>query len=159
MKKQIFIDIETTGLNPKKDTITQLAYLYFENGKKKATGNLKGATIYGSFVKSLDKLVDKFQKGDKMHFVGHNSHFDSDFVRELFVKNGNNFYGSYFYNPVVCTMMVASYKFMLKNKRPEDFTLLGLLNYFKIKVDENKLHDALYDITKTRELYLKLTKF
>ena len=67
MKKQIFIDIETTGLNPKKDSITQLAYLYFENGKKKATGNLKGAGIYGSFLKSLDKLVDKFQKSDKVN--------------------------------------------------------------------------------------------
>jgi DNA polymerase-3 subunit epsilon len=159
MKKQIFIDTETTGLNPKKDKITQLAYLYFENGKKKDSGNLKGGGIYKSFLKSLDKFVDKFQKGDKMYFVGHNSHFDSDFIREMFAKNGNNFYGSYFYNPVVCTIMIASYKAMLKNKRPEDFTLLGLCKFFKIKVDENKLHDALYDITKTRELYLKLTKW
>lgn len=159
MKKQIFIDTETTGLDTEKDKIVQLAYIYCENGKKKATGNLKGATIYKDFLKSIGKFVDKFDKSDKMYFIGHNSNFDSSFVREMFVKNGNNFYGAYFYNPVICTMMIASYKFMLKNKRPEDFTLLGLLKYFKIKVDENKLHDAEYDIAKTRELYLKLTKF
>lgn len=68
MKKQIFIDTETTGLNPSKDKITQLAYLYFENGKKKDSGNLKGDGIYKSFLKSLDKFVDKFQKGDKVNY-------------------------------------------------------------------------------------------
>ena len=39
--KQIFIDLETTGLNPKVDVITEISCIYKHNGKIKKRFTLK----------------------------------------------------------------------------------------------------------------------
>lgn len=50
---------------------------------------------------------------------------------------------------------------LLRNERNDpklpDFKLLTVCKYLGIPVDETKLHDALYDIELTRELFLELT--
>jgi DNA polymerase-3 subunit epsilon len=157
MSKQLFIDLETTGLDHKTDTITQLAYIYRENGKIKKQGNYK-TNIYKNFITDLDKMVDKFKKDDKLYFIAYNANFDSDFIRTLFLKNKNNFYGSYFYSPAICVMQMVASKFMRKHMRLENFKLGTVCKALGIKVVENNLHDAEYDIKVTKNLYNKLLK-
>jgi DNA polymerase-3 subunit epsilon len=155
--KQIFIDLETTGLNPKQDKIKQLAYIYRVNGKIIKKGNFKN-NIYKSFINDLDQFVNKYNKKDKIYLIAYNAKFDSEFLRQLFLNNGNEFFGSYFYNPEICVMNLAAYKLMQKKRHPENFKLSTLCKYFKIKVSEDNLHDALYDITLTKDLFNKLRK-
>lgn len=158
MSKQIFIDLETNNsLDPRTGHITQLAGIIRINGKVKEKFNFKN-NIYHSFKTILDKYVDKFDKSDKFYFIGYNAKFDSDFIRELFLKNKDNFYGSYFFTPIIDVMGICAYKFMLKDIRPENFKLGTIARYFKIPVKESDLHDALYDIEITKEVYQKLRK-
>jgi DNA polymerase-3 subunit epsilon len=157
--KQLFIDIETNqSLDPKTGVITQLAFIYRKNGKTIKSVNIK-TNIYTTFVSELDKIVDRFDKNDKVYFIGYNAKFDSDFIRELFTKNNNKFYGSYFFNPIIDIMNIAAYKFMLKKSHPENFKLGTIAKFLNIEVDNNNLHDALYDIEISRKVYSKLLKY
>jgi len=46
---------------------------------------------------------------------------------------------------------------MMSNKvRPENFKLSTICKYYGIPVEENKLHNAAYDIDITHKLYTKL---
>lgn len=156
----MFIDIETNqSLDPKTGSIVQLAYIYRVGGRIRGRGNFKGEGIYKKFLADLDTYVDRFNKEDKMYFIAHNAQFDSEFVRNMFLQNKNEFYGAYFYNPPICTMLLAAYKCMRKNVKPENFKLSGLCKAFKIKFKEDELHDAAYDIDLTKQLYNKLVKW
>lgn len=159
MRKEFFIDIETTGLYPEKDSINQLAYIYRENGKIIRKADLKGDNIYPRLIVDLASFVDKYNKQDKMYFIAYNAQFDNSFVREMFLQQNDKFYGSYFFSPHICVMQLAAFKFMRKQLRPESFKLADVCKYFKINVDDTKLHDGMYDITLTKDLYNKLIKF
>lgn len=161
MIKQLFIDLETTGLNPKTDSITEFGYIYKVGGKIKKQGVIKvpnGVNIYPSIINLIDGFVDKFNKEDKMYFIAYNAEFDTNFMRELFTQNNNNFFGSYFYNPSVCIMQMVANKLMRKNVRPENFKLSTICKYYKVPVDETKLHSALYDIKISNEVYKAVRK-
>lgn len=159
MRKEMFIDIETSGLDPNKDSIVQLAYIYREGGKVVSTGDLKGKDIYTRFTVALNSMVDKYNKEDKIYFIAYNAGFDNEFIRQMFLKNGDKYYGSYFHSPHICVMQLAAFKFMRKNKRPDSFKLGEVCRYFNMKVADAKLHDGMYDITLTKNLYNKLIKW
>lgn len=157
-RKEMFIDIETTGLDASKDVITQIGFVYKEGSIVKRTVDIKGDEIYKRFLAELDKCVDRYNKNDKMYFLAYNAAFDSAFIRKLFEKNNNQFYGSYFYHPYIDVMQIAARWYMRRNEHPENFKLSTICKDFGIKVDDTKLHDALYDIQLTRRLYSKLIK-
>lgn len=159
MRKEMFIDIETSGLDPQKDSIVQLALIYREGSKIVDTQDLKGSNIYERFTVILDGLVDKYNKEDKIYFIAYNAGFDNSFIREMFLRNKNNYFGSYFFSPHIDVMQLAAFKFMRKNERPASFKLGDVCRYFNMKVSDDKLHDGMYDITLTKNLYNKLVKW
>lgn len=159
MRKEIFLDLETNqSLDPLTGTITEIGIIYRVNGKVRKKIEIK-EDIYKNLVKFLDSVIDRFNTNDKAYFIAYNAKFDNDFIRQLFLKNNNKFYGSYFYNPVIDIMQIVAYKFMLKDIRPENFKLGTICKYFKIKVEDDKLHSAIYDIEKTKEVYNIIKKF
>lgn len=115
--KLLFYDLETSGLDPKRSAILQMAIIIEYDGKvvEESTWDMaphKGANIetralevngidpgdlyhrpdpvlqYQRFKKVLDRHVDKFNKGDKMTLAGYNnSQFDDPFLREFFKRN------------------------------------------------------------------------
>jgi len=159
MTKRLFIDLETTGLDNKNDQIIQFGYIYKVGKVIKKRGLIKveiGENIYPEMIKLLNTLVDRFNKEDKMYFLAYNAHFDTDFMRELFLKNGNKFFGAYFYTPSIDIMQIVADRMMSNKVRPENFKLSTICKYYKIPVVENKLHNADYDIDITHQLYTKL---
>lgn len=162
--KICFIDIETTGLDEKKDTIWQIAGCIRENGRIKQKFNLinkkNEKDLYFKFIKILNKSVNKFDKKDKLYFTAYNAGFDNKFIRRLFETNNNKFYGSYFFNPHICILQMVARYLMKKgvNKRPENFKLSTVCKYFKIPINEKKLHDGNYDVTIMKKLYNKLDR-
>jgi len=167
MRKELFIDIETNdSLDPKTGLITQIAYIYREDGKLKGEGDLRSnpdakdnKVIYGLFTNDLNKFVDRYNKEDKLYFIAYNAPFDNNFIREMFLQNGDKFFGSYFYSPHLCIMNLAAFRYQRKGKRPENFKLATVCKDMGIEVNEDKLHDASYDIQLSKELYNKLIKF
>lgn len=160
MTKQIFLDTETTDLNPNQGNITEIGYVYRVSGKIKKKRLIKGTErhIYEEFIKDLENLVDRYDQNDKLYLIGYNVRFDEDWLRAMFRRNGNQFFGSYFFNPSIDVMQIAGNYFMGKRNRPENFKLMTLLKYFKVPFQENKLHSALYDAEKTKDLYNILKK-
>ena len=123
--KILWLDVETTGLNPKENDIVQIAGIVdidtipgeefnyfmqpfsFENISHEAL-NINGFTIdqlrtfeepinvYRKLISIFEQFVDKFDRNDKMFIAGQNPGFDRDFLKEWFVKNDDKYFGSWF---------------------------------------------------------------
>jgi len=181
--KLFFCDIETTGLYPSKHSIWQLAAIIDEDGQTldefksniKPTGDRDekiadmipdtevldkypvGKLVYEELLELLTQHIDKFNREDKLHFIGYNSSFDYQFMRTSFFKHmKDKFFGSWFWNPPIDVMQMAAKHLMNKRHELADFKLMTVAEYMGVKVDEEMAHDALYDIKITRELYYTL---
>ena len=180
--KSIIIDVETTSLNADKGAIIELAALVLHDKKEVGRFEVRiepfdGAEIsydigkdlrripqreaYIHFIQFLDKFINKFDKEDKFHFIAYNAEFDTKFVRKFFERNGNAFYGSYFFSPSICMMQAAAMSFMKKHTRSNinSMKLKDVASANQITVKNEKLHNAMYDVEITYELFKKLVKF
>jgi DNA polymerase-3 subunit epsilon len=185
IKKLLWIDLETTGLDPLNHGIIQLAGIIEIKGIIKEEFNFKVKPIKGDgitkramevhginintiksfedpsstlerFIALLSKYVDPFNKKDKFQLIGYNSKFDYDFLRKWFEKQGEKWFGSYIWFPPIDVMNLSAY--FLSDRRGEisNFKLDNIASLFGIESTDDQLHDAAFDIEMTRELYNKL---
>lgn len=112
---------------------------------------------YRQLVGILSKYVNKFDKRDKMYLVGYNNAgFDNSFLRALFQQCGDKYFGSWFYpNCMNVYVMVTPFLMGVRNDM-ENFKLMTVARTMGIEIDENKLHDATYDIELTRDIFYKI---
>ena len=196
-QKIIFIDVETTGVNPERNGLTQLSgcvqiddevkesFDYFirpfpkdeiEIAALEVTGfdrrqfllpdhpdylavdgqNFEDPRdIYDRMAAMLGKYVNQYDKTDKFQFVGYNAHsFDMPFMRRFWEKNGNRFFGSWFWYPCLDVMLIWAQILQPHRAELSNFKLATVAKHCGIKVDDTRLHDSQYDIEVTRELWL-----
>jgi DNA polymerase-3 subunit epsilon len=196
-QKIIFIDVETTGVNPERNGLTQLSgcvqigdevkesFDFFlrpfpqdeiEIAALEVTGfdrrqfllpdhpdyiavdgqNFEDPRdIYDRMAAILGKYVNQYDKTDKFQFVGYNAHsFDMPFMRRFWEKNGNRFFGSWFWYPCLDVMLVWAQILQPVRAELSNFKLATVAKHCGIKVDDTRLHDSQYDIELTRELWL-----
>lgn len=196
-QKLIFIDVETTGVNPDCNGLTQISgcvqidddvaesFDYFvrpfpqdliESSALEVTGidrrqflppehpdhlAVPGQLfedpkeIYVRMHTMFKKYIDQYDKSDKFQFIGYNAHsFDMPFMRKFWEKNGDRFFGSWFWYPCLDVMLIWAQ--ILQSVRAElpNFKLATVAKHAGIDVDESRLHDSQYDIELTRELWL-----
>lgn len=120
------LDLETTGLNAKKNAITEVTAIQFQNGKEiaKYSTLIKPAEaipeevelltgITNDMVKSAPALVMVLSElagfvGESPLVVGHNVQFDIGFLREKLSQNGlDTFTERFNLNRAVCTRAIA----------------------------------------------------
>lgn len=119
--KILWIDTETTGLDPKENDIWQLAYLIEIDGEVVDGQNMyirpfdfnniddEALEVGGITVEKLleieltteqavaqikrtwKKYIDKFNRDDKFVIAGYWVHFDAGFVRQMFHKAGDKY--------------------------------------------------------------------
>jgi len=185
--KYLFYDLETTGLDPQKNAIHQLAYklrvggetvaedvIYMSPGKKKveeAALKVSGVTdliinSYPSqkegflrFKEALDRFVDSYAKYDKIFLVGYNNiSFDDQFLRQLWKDQGDRYYASLFWVGSLDLMPLCS--FVLRDERKDmvNFKLTTVAEFMGIEVDESKAHDAKYDMELVEQIFDKITE-
>ncbi len=184
-KKVFYLDAETTGLDPKKNDIIQLAYLIEIDGEVKEEGdiycqpfdyntvNAKALEVnqlstakikefptpqeaYGKLIKILDKYVDKYDKKDKFSPAGYNAGFDTNFLKQFFFKNNNKYYGAYFDYHILDPSVLL---FILEYRgllKLENYKLETVCKHFGIEL---KAHNAMSDIKATREVFYKLLEY
>jgi len=105
----------------------------------------------------LSYYVDKFNKKDKFFLVGYNNaSFDNHFLRALFLQNGDNYFGSFFWSSPIDVFILASFARMKERSEMPSFKLKDTAISFGIEVEESRLHDAIYDVELTREIFKKL---
>ena len=108
------------------------------------------------FCQILGKYCDKFNKKDKFYLVGYNVQFDSEMLKALFERCNDPYMHSWFFFPSVDVAQIALPLIgnAIRIETPS-FNLTTCAKLFGITLDENRMHDALYDIEVTREVLLK----
>jgi len=181
--KLLYVDTETTGLDPVINDPHQIAVIieinnevvheevfYTQptnydqiNDQALETCNITLDKIraypipritYARINRLLRKYVDPYNPYDKFIAVGHNVKFDIDMLREWFRKHGNKFF----------------YAFLDAKQAYDTLEYTKILHRFGVipKLENNKLltvcnhlgieleaHDALNDIRATRSVYLQ----
>lgn len=183
----MFFDIETTGTMFWKNGIHQLSGAVVIDGVMKESFDLRvcpnpkaciddaalsvsGVTreqicgyppmedVYKEFVAMLGKYVDKYDRKDKFFLVGYNnSPFDNQFLRAWFKQNGDDYFGSWFWSNSIDVMVLASQFLADRRCDMKDFKLATVAEECGVAVQRDALHDALYDIRLTMELYKRVT--
>jgi len=124
-----------------------------------AEPELNSAGAYMQFLQLLKRHCNKFDKKDKIHFVAYNAAFDADFIRAWFTKHGDNYFGSWFWNPPICVMGMMTWLTQRVRGALPNFKLSTLCQCADIEWDEQYAHDAKYDIKKTMELFMYAKEF
>jgi len=182
--KNLFLDVETTGLKPDKHSIVQLAMIIDVNGqmKDKRVWNIQpipereieqkalevtGLTLetlqtYTPYKEAMNEIIlwlnnfiNPYDKADRAYPIGYNVGFDMDFLRAYFETCGN----------------MQSFWGYIGHRRLDVLQWVYTLDYVgKLKLPNYKLgtvcdkynvsikaHDPLSDILATRELFYILS--
>lgn len=185
--KLIYLDIETTGLNCPDSGLIQLAGVIEMDGGPRDSFDFRirpfpqdvvtdealavnGVTreelkqydppekVFRQFLDLLGRYVDPYDRSDKFHLVAYNARFDVDHLRAWFEKNGDTYFGSWFWHPALDVMALAAAALMEKRSSMPDFRLSTVARTLRLEVDEAKTHGAMYDVELTRRVHLRLLK-
>lgn len=184
--KILFFDLETTGTLPGKHGIHQISGQIVIDGDVKEKFDfhvqpnpkaeilddalaVAGVTreqvlayppmgeVHKELVAMLGKYVDQFNKRDKFFLAGYNNaSFDDQFFRGFFLQNGDKYFGSWFWsNPIDVMVLATPFLADQRNQMP-NFKQGTVAKTLGIQVDDNKLHDAMYDIEICKYIYDKV---
>lgn len=81
---------------------------------------------------------------------------ESNKLNTKFQQCGDKYFGSWFYpNCMDVYVMVTPFLMGVRNDM-ENFKLMTVARTMGIEIDENKLHDATYDIELTRDIFYRI---
>lgn len=187
MIKHCFIDLETTGTDPKCHAVIQIAGMITHYGTVEDTFDFTvrpfphqvldqqaldvnkrtedeidtfaaPETVHKVLCDVLCKHVDKYDKHDKMFFIAYYAHFDANFLREWFTNCGDKYFGSWFWTPPIDVAGLAAIKLQKERPHMVNFKLATVAQELGIKVKEEELHDAMTDIELTKQIWDEVTK-
>lgn len=182
-----FVDTETTDTDKERSGLIQLAGAIAIEGKIVERFNLTAAPFdddliaeealqvngltkgiirgyqeprraYLIFIKMLGQYVDKYNPRDKFQLCGFNGDFDADMIRSWFKKNGDDYFGSWFWWPVIDVAKLAGIRYMDTRGQLPNFRLTTVAKFAGLEVDQAKAHDAMYDIDLTMRLFEMFTR-
>lgn len=180
--KKLYFDCETTGLDPMKNDIIQIAGIIERDGVESDTFDFKiapfdwdaiepkalevsGITIedlktfdnpikvYCRLLSLFDLHINKYDKDDKFVVCGYNVGFDIEFLKGFFIKNQNNFLFSYL-GSKKDVYAIIQYLVSMKKMIPENSKLETICKYFNIEIEG--AHDAMVDTRATKQLIEKI---
>ena len=184
---KVFYDLETTGVEVKKHSIHQIAGIIEVNGVVAEEFDIRtrphpkalieeGALIAGNVTKEqilgyqdmkdahkefkalMHKYIDPFDTTHKAWNVGFNNRFfDDQFLRAWFRQNGDNFIGSLFWADTIDVLVLASQYLIERRSGMPSFKLKRVAKELGLIVEEDKLHNGLYDVKLIREIYRIVT--
>ena len=183
--KYIYIDVETTGIPCPQSGLIQLAGAIEIDGVVREEFSyrvrpfpqdriddealrLNGVTrddfvhydepgkVLQAFITLLSRYVDRYDREDKFQLVAYNARFDADHVRAWFEKNGDQFFGSWFWHPPLDVMSLAAVALRDRRSHMKDFKLATVAQKIGLSVDEKRTHEAGYDVGLTREVFSRL---
>lgn len=182
-KKVLYIDVETTGTNPAKHGIIQIAAIIETAGLVTEELDLKCAphkeadiddralgitgttredlrsrmSSYDAFLlfqEFLNRHIEPYDREDKCYPAGYNVHFDLDFVQNWFRHHGDRYgIGSYVNWKRLDPLPALYMKDFTGELNLPDYKLETVCRHFGIEVEA---HDALSDIRATRRLLTEL---
>lgn len=182
--KIAWIDCETGGLDAREHDVVQLAGLIEVDGLEREAFNIflrpragrvtaealavTGRTMeevmaypsrrdgYHQLLEVLGRHIEKYNRSDKATWAGQNARFDMEFVRALFLEQGDKYFGSWFKpHPADLISLVVAAQLRGHLRQLPDLKLLTVCQHLGIHLEA---HDALNDIRATRAAFLKLSE-
>lgn len=183
----IFYDVETTGLNRRKNSIIELSgfvdvngevveyFQFFMRPRDTDTPNpealkvnkwtleelakLPGhVEVFQMFLEVLDKYTMLGYGKEKAYLIGfNNASFDEFFIQTLFELCGNNSFPFRFYSGRIDAMILAAQYLIKRRPYMPDFKLKTVAEELGIDVNSKQLHGALYDADLARTIYRIVT--
>ena len=187
MAKILFYDLEATGVDNTRNGIHQISGFIEIDGKVRRSFNFKVApfpedeisaealeiggvtaeqirkykkpeTVYKELMLMLSEYVDRYDKREKLFLCGfNNASFDVRFFRRFFETNNVGFFNAYFFSGSLDVMALASQYLIERRKDMSTFRLHSVASELGIFVDQSRLHDAMYDVELTRQIYRIVT--
>jgi DNA polymerase-3 subunit epsilon len=183
--KRLFLDVETTGIDFVKSGIHQISGIIEIDGivKEKFDFNVKpfegaeiseealnvgGVTleqimsypdesvVYKALSDIFAKYVYKFDKKDKFVMVGYNVYFDKNMLANLWLRNDDKYLFSNIRGNCIDVMSMATEFLESELSSMENFKLFTVAKKLGLDINEEKLHNSLYDIETTRNMFLKI---
>lgn len=184
---KIFYDVETTGVDHRKHSIIQLAgliekddevvdqfdYLIKPHPKaaiepeamavnKRTVEEIMGfpemGVVLKEFKKKLGLYVDRYDKQSKIMLVGFNNNaFDNFFLRNMFELCGDQFFNSWFYGNTLDVSVLASQYLLSRRPAMPTFKLKRVALELGIEIEKDRLHESVYDVELTRQIYRIVT--
>ena len=181
--KLLFIDLETTGTDPEKHGIHQLAGKIIINGVVKEEFNFKCRhhpsayvvtkalevsnvtyedlmgypempIIFKLFDEMISKYVDGTKPNDKFFIVGYNTQaFDFAHLNKWYFRNSSRKFFNTFWTTTLDVMILAAAHLAPRRHLMINFQQRTVAQFLDIEVDEEKLHDAGYDINICHKIY------
>lgn len=128
----------------------------FEHEIREGEGRHTARNAHIIFTEFMRKYVNPYNKKDKFHFVGFNSQaFDAVFLNQWFRKNQDNYFYAWFFNPTIDVYVLAGYFMEQVRVDFPNFQLATVCRRVNLPWEEEEAHDAMYDITMTRKLFLE----
>lgn len=186
--KIFYYDLETTGVDHKEHGIHQISGMIEVDGKvmeefnyhvrphpgckvsKKAL-DIGGVTVedianypqmlemHAALTKMTAKYVNKFDNTDKFYLCGYNNaSFDNRFLVEWFKRCNDRWFFSWFRPESLDVMVLAADHLKEVRHTMENFKLGTVAKFMGVEVEDEKLHDGLYDVKLTREIYRIIQK-
>ena len=181
-KKILYFDCETTGLDPVKNDIIQLAGVIEIDGRVKESFDIRmqpfsytdissealevhGCTIdeirtyqapeegYSQFISILSRHIAKFDRSDKLYPAGYNVGFDLNFLAEFFRKNNDKYLGSWINWKALDPLPWFRMHDLVGTICLPNYKLETICTTYGIEI---KAHDALSDIMATREILSRM---
>jgi DNA polymerase-3 subunit epsilon len=180
-KKILWIDTETTGLDPTLHSIIQIGGVIDIDGEEKEIFEMKCKphpdfaidnsaiavnklydyrefpemrNMHKTLCDTFSRYVDKFDRDDKFIIAGQNIKFDLDMLAHFFMRLGDNYLGSYVdFRKRIELYDITNALQQLGIIKSESLSLPKLCEEFEI---EYTAHDALSDIVATRDIYYNI---
>jgi len=111
-------------------------------------------SAFTKFIEFMSKYVNKYDSDDKVILAGKNVKFDIGFLRRLFDKCDDNYYGSWFHYPSIEVESEIAKWMVLENAVALNYKLETLCDHFEIPICDT--HNGYEDIVATFKLYYKL---
>ena len=183
MKKILFLDTLTTGMNTERCAIYHLGGIYTEDGIETVQLDLKvrpfvNARIneqslwiggvdrsvvvhypdqeqaFKTFIDFLDSVVDVRNSNDKMYLAGFNAAaFDVPFLYEWFRRNGNERFRDYFHMQTLDMMSVAAFGLIGRRRAMPDFKLESVARELGIPVPDTQNCDCITNARVALEIF------
>lgn len=177
-QKILYFDVETTGLDPKKNAVFQISGMIEIGGKVQEEFNFFCQPPEGTEISSkalevtgktyddlagypvstvahtmltftMSRYIDKYDNKDKFYPCAYNGQFDLEFLNQFFIQHKDNYFGSWQNWQLIDPLpMIRMLSYSGVISLP-DHKLGTVAKYFGIKIDA---HDAMSDIRATREL-------
>lgn len=184
---KVYYDVETTGTNPNKHSLHQIAGLIEINNEvvgsfdihsrphakaildpealkickvtpEQLNSYLPMLQAKNKFCSVLSKFIDKYNVRSKAYLVGFNNRgFDDKFLRMWFALCDDVYLGSWFWSDTRDASVLASEYLESRRLTLPDFQLHTVAKSLGLEVDQSRLHDAAYDVTLTRQIYRIVT--